>query len=129
MKKTLRNIVLLVIIGVILVTLTACGNKLTATQTVTKDGTTTKETIEVEFKKDKAVNLKKTLEFEDEEIAMVYFQLMEMILPDGCVTKNDKEVIVKLSEEYLEGFEDVIDVRASKKDVKKQLEDEGYKVK
>jgi len=130
MKRVLKNVVLLMILAVILMTLTACGNTVTGTKTITTEtGEKIEETIEIEFKNDKAIKIKKTFEYESAEVAAVWFDAISMILPEGCVTHNGKKVVIELSEEYIKDFGEAVESTATKKEVKAQLESEGYKVK
>ena len=69
MKKTLKALVLAVIIGLILISLTGCGgNKLVATKT-TEDETmgSFKEKIVIKFKNDKVETMEMTMEYDKEE--------------------------------------------------------------
>ena len=134
MKKTVKSVLLMLVMAVMLFALTGCGgNKLVATRDVSEDDTfgNYKETIEVTFKDDKADKITMTMEFEDKEkaeaIASVYKLAGDEL--EGVETEQKgKKFIMTMSAEAFaneEGFDESL----SKDDLKKALEEEGYEVK
>jgi len=128
LKKTLRSIGLIAIIAVILMTLTACGNKLVATKTTEEGGITLKETWEISFKNNEVSEIKSTFEFDDEEMASAYYQVLKLLPEESKVTQDKNKVSFIISADGFEDFGKAIKGQ-TKDNVKKQLESEGYTVK
>lgn len=127
MKKATKSIILFALIAMMLVVLTGCGNKLTATKTSSDIGTEVKETIVVKFKNDKVNEAIVTYEFSDEEESTTYYKLFSAFLSDNVEQSGKKVILTMTAEEFLEDGEESSGM--SKSEIKKQLEDEGYKVK
>ena len=129
MKKTTRNIAIVMLLAVMLISLTGCfGNKLVATRESDEMGVKVKETMEVTFKNDKANEVKATYEFDKTEDADMYYGLMSAFFPDGSTEQKGKKIIMTLKAEDFLGEGEEAD-GASKEEIKKQLEEQGYKVK
>lgn len=135
MKKTLKGVFLFVVMAVMLLAMTGCGenNKLVAT----KEGEETgfgkyKETVEVTFKDKKADQITMTRELEDQDKADSISKALEYLGADafnGMDVKVDgKKVIMTLNAKDFLG-DDVKDEDLSRDSIKKELEDDGYKVK
>ena len=129
MKKTIKSIIMLLLVATMLVSLTACGNKLVATKTNKEMGMTIEETVEIKFKDKKASETKITYEFFNSSEAIIYHDTISMgVLPEGVtIERKDKSVIVKYSEEYYSSFGDL--GRTTKAEIKEDLEKNGYIVK
>ena len=135
MKKTLKVLLLVAFMSVVLLALTGCGNKLVATRETEEDGMKVEEKIEISFKKDKVNKVKMTYKFDTEENA----ELMAGIFKMGMamseedmgfeVEQKGKKVVIELdAKAYAEmSGEEVSEV--SKEELKKQLKEDGYKVK
>ena len=139
MKKTLKGLVLLVLMGLIVISLTGCGSdKLVATKT-SEDDTMGKyeETITVTFKKDKVETIKMEMEFEKEEIAQTMsglfslgMQSMDESETKGFEVKQDgKKLVISMDAAAYAESEGVSDEEMTKESLKKSLEESGYTVK
>lgn len=133
MKQKTKSIFLFVIMGVILLALTGCGNKtLVATKTLNEenDGIAATETLEVTFKGDKADKITATIEFEDEELAKTFEEYFKSFNEDFETSRENKKIVINMAGDKLEEFEGIkSDGSVSKEDLKKSLEDEGFEVK
>ena len=65
MKKTAKSVLLFMVMAMLLLALTGCGNKIVAT----KDSDEGKETIEIKFKGDKADKVTMSYTFKDKDDA------------------------------------------------------------
>ena len=139
MKKTLKGLVLLVLMVLIVISLTGCGSdKLVATKT-SEDDTMGKyeETITVTFKKDKVETIKMEMEFEKEEIAQTMsglfslgMQSMDESETKGFEVKQDgKKLVISMDAAAYAESEGVSDEEMTKESLKKSLEESGYTVK
>lgn len=135
MKKTLKGVFLFVVMAVMLLAMTGCGenNKLVATKEGEESGFGKyKETIEVTFKDKKADQITMTRELEDQDKADSISKALEYLGADafnGMDVKVDgKKVIMTLNAKDFLG-DDVKDEDLSRDSIKKELEDDGYKVK
>ena len=135
MKKTLKVLLLVAFMSVVLLALTGCGNKLVARRETEEDGMKVEEKIEISFKKDKVNKVKMTYKFDTEEnaelMAGIFNMGMAMSEEDMGfeVEQKGKKVVIELdAKAYAEmSGEEVSEV--SKKELKEELEEEGYKVK
>ena len=134
MKKTLKVLLLVAFMSVVLLALTGCGNKIVATRENKEDGITMNERIEITFKKDKITNINLTYEFDTKEMAESmegYVNLMFASI-GANVEQNGKKITIELDSEAfakMAGIEEEEMTDISKKELKKQLEEDGYKVK
>lgn len=138
MKKTIKNIALVLVMGIMLVLLTGCGgNKLVATKT-SEDDTMGKynEKIEITFKNNKANEIKMTYEFEDKSNADSMYSLLNLGMAmageevEGLkVEQDDKKVIMTMDSKAFEEQEGTNDEEMTKDALKAKLEEQGYKVK
>ena len=134
MKKTAKSILLVMVMAVLLLALTGCGEnkKLVAT----KDGEDNffgkyKETIEITFKDKKADKIVMTRELEDEETAKSIKELIGYLNTDeGMKFEVDgKKVTITCEPKSFAKELGLQDDDLSRESLKKDLEDEGYKVK
>lgn len=139
MKKTLKNVALVLAMGLILISLAGCGSdKLVATKTTEDDMMGAyKEEVVMTFEKDKVTTIEMSMEFDDEETAEGMYSLynlgMEMseeAAPEGMEVKQDgkKLVIIMDATTYAE-TEGVSDEEMTKEALKAALEEDGYTVK
>jgi len=128
MKRTSKSLLLIAIITMILLTLTGCGkNKLVAT----KSSDDYEEKIEISFKDDKIKEVTWTMEFDKEEDAESFVKLFESMsseLEGAEVKQKGKKAILKFDEKSFAEFSGD-EANSSKEDIKKALEEDGYKVK
>lgn len=140
MKKALKSVSLLLIIGMVLVLLTGCGgDKLIATKTTDDDSMGLgkyEEKIEVKFKDDKVSEVTMTAEFEKEEAAKsmaALFNLGSSMAEEEMegfkVEQKGKKVIMKVDAKTFAKQEDLSDEDMTKEAIKKSLEEDGYTVK
>ena len=140
MKKALKSVSLLLIIGMVLVLLTGCGgDKLIATKTTEDDSMGLgkyEEKIEVKFKDDKVSEVTMTAEFEKEEAAKsmaALFNLGSSMAEEEMegfkVEQKGKKVIMKVDAKTFAKQEDLSDEDMTKEAIKKSLEEDGYTVK
>lgn len=136
MKKTAKYLLVALAMVALLFSLTGCGsNKLVATKT-TDDEMFGKyeEKIEIKFKDDKAETIVWTMEFEDEDKAESTAALFKLLENDeefkGVeVEQKDKKVVLTMDAKSFASQQDIDDGSLSKDEMKKSLEEEGYKVK
>lgn len=126
MRKVIKSIILITIIGAILISLTACGNKLVAT--ITEEETGVKETREIEFKSGKASRVKWTMEFSDEATAMTTFSMLVPQAPEGSTEQNGNKVTVDVTAKEFEELGGPLGGE-TKEDIQKYLEEAGHEVK
>lgn len=134
MKKTLKAILVAVIMLVVLLALTGCGNKLVATKESEQNGVKVDEKIEVSFKKDKVNSVKMTYTFETKEQAEAMKGLFNLGLSMTEDVKMDvdqkgKKLIIKVDAKGYAEMAGTDEVDMSKDELKETLEEEGYKVK
>ena len=139
MKKTLKALALILVMGLILISLTGCGaDKLVATKT-TEDQMmgNCKEEITVTFKKDKVETIEMSMEFDDEETAQGMYGLVTLGMsmsedakPEGMEFEQDgKKIIIKMDAAAYAESEGATEDEMTKEAIKKSLEEEGYTVK
>lgn len=145
MKKTIKNIVLIVIMGLVLILLSGCGkNKLVATKTTSDEklGNYTEETV-ITFKDDKINGVESTMEFEKEESAESMYSVYNMIFSmseeeiEGMEIKKDGNKLImtidaKLYEQTAKAYaqtEGASEEEITKESLKATLEQQGYTVK
>lgn len=139
MNKTIKALLMVAVIIVALFALTGCGDKLVATKTTEEEGLTGEvvkyeEKIEIKFKDDKVNSVKMTFKFEDKEQAETMksmFDLMTAMMDEDLemeVKQSGKKLTIELdAEAYSEMSGE--EANMSKDDIKKSLEEDGYKVK
>lgn len=139
MNKTIKALLMVAVIIVALFALTGCGDKLVATKTTEEEGLTGEvvkyeEKIEIKFKDDKVNSVKMTFKFEDKEQAETMksmFDLMAAMMDEDLemeVKQSGKKLTIELdAEAYSEMSGE--EANMSKDDIKKSLEEDGYKVK
>lgn len=139
MKKTIKGLVLALLMGLIVISLTGCGqDKLVATKT-TEDGMmgNYEEEVTVTFKKDKVETVKMAMEFENEETAQGMYGLLNMGMSmseegdlEGLKIEQDgKKIIMTMDAATFAESEGASDEDMTKEAIKKSLEEEGYTVK
>lgn len=139
MRKTLKFLLVAVLLLSSLLLLTGCGNKIVATKKTEDDEAgTIKEKIEYKFKDDKIDSVKMTYTFEDKETAeeqkQQFDQVMALISAFSDeeigmeVEQKGKKIIMKLDAEAFGAMEGEVST-VNKEELKEQLEKEGYKVK
>ena len=140
MKKVLKSVALLLIIGMVLVLLTGCGgDKLIATKTTEDDSMGLgkyEEKIEVKFKDDKVSEMIMTYEFEKEESAKsmaALFNLGASMAGEDMkgfeVEQKGKKFVMKMDAKAYAEQEGATDEEMTKEAIKKSLEEDGYTVK
>lgn len=139
MKKSLKILAVVAFLFVILVSLTGCGNKIVATKETTEDGITYKEKVEIKLKDDKVDTVKMTMTFEDKETAekmkeeldqgIAMLKMMGMDSSGIEIEGKGKKIIMNLDANAFATMGEVEITETSKDDIKKSLEEEGYKVK
>lgn len=139
MKKTLKSLGILLILGMMLVLLTGCGsNKLVATRTTEDDMMGNyKEEIVMTFKNDKVETIEMSMEFDDEETAQGMYALYNMGLSmsedestQGMEVKQDgKKLVITMDAKAYAESEGASDEEMTKDAMKKALEEDGYTVK
>ena len=141
MKKVLKNIVVVAILFAMLLALTGCGNKVIATKKDAEmNGMKCDQRIEFKFKKDKIESIEWTMKFDDEDSAKEMnknFETMASFVSAfgsdlGLETElKDKKLIINLDPETFAsvyGAEEEIE-EITKKELKENLKENGYKVK
>lgn len=139
MKKTLKGLGILLIMGMMLFLLTGCGSdKLVATKTTEDDMMGNyKEEIVMTFKNDKVETMEMSMEFDDEETAQGMYGLYNMGLStseesdtEGMEVKQDgKKLVIKMDAKTYAETEGASDEEMTKEALKKALEEDGYTVK
>ncbi|MBQ2917343.1 MAG: hypothetical protein IJE59_04155 [Clostridia bacterium] len=139
MKKTLKALVLALVIGLIVISLTGCGgNKLVATKTTEDEMMgNCKEEITVTFKNDKVETVKMVMEFDDEETAQGMYGLLSLgmsMSEDGELNgmefeQDGKKITMTMTAEAYAASEEVSDEDMTKEAIKAALEEDGYEVK
>lgn len=141
MNKTLKILLVAVLMGLMLIALTGCGNKLVATRTHDEDGEKYEEKLEITFKKDKVSNLKASIKFDSKDKAEEYVEQYNAYLALAKSFSDDsdlnlpelkqkgKTIIMEMDAEQYAELNSKELASLSKEEVKKQLEEEGYKVK
>ena len=139
MKKTLKGLGILLIMGMMLVLLTGCGSdKLVATKTTEDDMMGKyKEEIVMTFKDDKVESIEMNMEFDDEETAQGMYGLYNMGLSmseesdtEGMEVKQDgKKLVITMDAKAYAESEGASDEEMTKEALKKALEEDGYTVK
>ncbi len=139
MKKTLKALLLAVVIGLMVISLTGCGNKkLVATKT-TEDEImgNYKEEITMTFKDDKVETIEMKMEYDDEETAQGMYGLLSLGMSmdesgelEGMEVKQDgKSVIITMDAEMYAESEGASEEEMTRDAMKEALEEEGYTVK
>lgn len=139
MKKSLKILAVVAFLFVILVSLTGCGNKIVATKETTEDGITYKEKVEIKLKDEKVDTIKMTMTFEDKDTAekmkeeldqgIAMLKMMGMDSSGIEIEGKGKKIIMNLDANAFAKMGGVEITETSKDDIKKSLEEEGYKVK
>ena len=145
MKKTAKSVLLLTIMAMLLLALTGCGeSKLVATRSHSSDDENDsmaaflgsfEETIEITFKNKKADKVTWTFELEDEDKAKTVAEVYKSAAEEdedmsGMEVKQDgKKVIMTMDSKALKEISGVENDDTSKETIKKDLEEDGYKVK
>lgn len=139
MKKSLKILAVVAFLFVILVSLTGCGNKIVATKETTEDGITYKEKVEIKLKDEKVDTIKMTMTFEDKDTAEKMKEKLDqriaMLKMRGMdssgieIEGKGKKIIMNLDANAFATMGGVEITETSKDDIKKSLEEEGYKVK
>ncbi len=132
MKQRTKSIFLVLIMGMILLALTGCGDKkLVATKTMKEDDTgfNATETIEISFKKGKADEVVVTIEFDDEKWAEYFASYFKDELKDNEIEQDGGKVKLTMSPEELEDFEGLDGGDFTQKELKEALEGKDFEVK
>lgn len=139
MRKTLKFLLVAVLLLSALLLLTGCGNKIVATKETEDDELgTIQEKLEYKFKDDKVESIKMTYTFEDKETAedakKEFDQAMALVSAfseteiDFEVEQKGKKIVMELDTKTFEVMEGKIET-VDKEELKEQLEEQGYKVK
>lgn len=131
MKKSLKILAVVAFLFVILVSLTGCGNKIVATKETTEDGITYKEKVEIKLKDEKVDTIKMTMTFEDKDTAEKMKEKLDQGMDSSGIEieGKGKKIIMNLDANAFATMGGVEITETSKDDIKKSLEEEGYKVK
>ena len=139
MKKTLKAIILALVIGILVISLTGCGSdKIVATKTTEDEMMgSCKEEITITFKNDKVETIKKSMEFDNEETAQGMYGILSLGMSmdesgelEGLeIEQKGKKLIMKMDATTYAETEGVSDEDMSKEALKKSLEEDGYTVK
>lgn len=128
MNKTIKFIIAVVMMLATLLTLTACGgNKIVATKETNEGlGFSAKEKLEITFKGDEVKKAVETMEFKNKDEAEAFAALLKVADEDGIkIKKSGKKVTITFTKD---AFKDSFS-GANKDEIKKSLEEQGYKVK
>lgn len=128
MKKSIKTIGALALIVFMLVVLTGCfgNNTIVATREIDEYGIRFSERIEITFDRDDRVeSAVLEYDFETEDEARSYYDLMTMLLSDEDIERSGTRVIVRLSAEE---FEEEDGEAATREEVIRDLEEDGYTV-
>ena len=142
MNKTLKVLLYVALVVLMLVLLAGCGNKLVATKEVTEGDEKITEKYEISFKKDKVSKVKMSREYSSEDSAKKveeeYNEMKKYVddnpeMADYLPTKfkrSGKKVTIEYSAKAFANLvgSDKVD-EMTKENIKKELEDGGYKVK
>lgn len=139
MKKTLRALVLALVMGLIVISLTGCGSDKLVMTKETQDETlgNSKEEVIITFKEGKADTIKTITEFDNEEMAKGMYGLISLGMSmdaegklEGMEAKQEgKKLIVTINAKtYAESIE-LTEEEMTKEVMKKTLEEDGYTVK
>lgn len=139
MKKTLKSIVLVLLMGLILILLAGCGSdKLVATKT-TEDSMmgTYEEEVVMTFKNDKVTNIEMNMEFDKEETAEGMYALFNMgtsmsetSMPEEMEVKQDgTKLIITMDAKAYAQSEGISDENMTKDALRANLEENGYTIK
>ena len=140
MKKSLRNILLVLLIMATFIGLTGCkkdSEKITATMTKYYDNNEeVLNTIEITFTKNTADKFKMTFEFKNEESAKEHLRIYETLgldinNEDLKITRNGKIVVYDMSVNY---FSEMMnhnekDISLTKESITEWLKEAGYTIK
>jgi len=139
MKKTVKSLVLALIIGIMVISLTGCGSdKLVATKTVEDENGNYKEEIIITFKKNKVETIEVSMEFEDEEAAQGMYLLLNLgmqmnesgeEIEEIKIEQEGKKLIFKVDGKTYAETEGISEKDLTKEALKKSLEKDGYTVK
>ena len=123
MKKLIKQISLIAIMLILVFALTGCGNKMIATKTIDEDGVKAKLKYEIQFENDKVSNIKMITEFESLEFINTLAENEEDKL--NIEQDGNKVIMVLTGEQYGELS---TEEEMTKKAIKANLEEEGFKV-
>lgn len=134
MKKTIKQILLMGVLLILVFGLAGCGNKMVATKTVDENGIKANIRYEILFKKDKVNSIKMSTEYETKEAADAAFKSLQLVNTLAQNNEEDKldisqdgnKVIIILTGEQFEALSD--EEEMTKKEIKTNLEQEGFKV-
>ena len=139
MNKTIKGIAIALAMGLMIISLTACGaDKLVATKTTEDDLMGNyKEEIIFTFKNDKVDTVKMSMEFDKEETAKSMYSLYSLGMSmseeeslEGFDVKQDgKKLVITMDASMYAEQEDIDAEELTKESLKAQLEDAGYTVK
>ena len=128
MKKTLKSVLLLIVMAIMVFALTGCGSKVVGTKEDT-DSLIGKysEKVEVKFKNNKASKVTETMTFENADKAKAMESAMSLFSSESDVKikRSGKKIKMTADAEKFFGTKDEL----SKDDVKTKLKDMGYEVK
>lgn len=136
MKKTLKALVLFMLVGLMVISLTGCGgDKLVATKTTEDEMGKYEEKMTVKFKKDKVESVEWEMEFDKEELATSMYGILSLGMSmseeevEGFeIDQKGKKITIKMDAKAFEDSEGMSE-GMSKDEIKKSLEEDGYKVK
>ena len=139
MKKTLKGLVLALVMSLIIISLTGCGsNKLVATKKAEDEMMGNyKEEITMTFKNDKVETIETIMEFDKEETAQGMYGLLSMGMSmdesgelEGIEFKQDgKKLVITMDAAAYAKSEEASEEEMTKEALKAALEEDGYTVK
>ena len=139
MKKTIKALLLAIVIGLIVISLTGCGSdKIVATKTIEDESVGNYDSkITVEFKSDKLETVEMEMTFEKEEVAQGMYGILNMGMSmaeeeetEGIeIEQKGNKIIMKMDSKAFASSEGITDEDMTKEAIKKSLEDDGYKIK
>ena len=131
MKNIVKIIAYLILIIMIAVLVSGCESKDLVATKINEDNNVGKyeENIEIKFKDKKAEEVKIVFKLETEESAYNLYNLYKLFVKDEInINNEEKSVTVKMNAEtYFKKEKKDIDL--SRKEIKKYLIEQGYKVK
>lgn len=149
MKKTIKGLLVLMLMSVVLLGMTGC-DKDSSSKNKDKDKESSsdklvatryeedsyfgnyEETVEVSFKNDKADKIVMTMEFEDEESATTiagYYKMAESSMKGIEIKSEGKKLILTMDAKTYAEESDIDEDELTRDNFKTELEEAGYTIK
>ena len=128
MKKSIKLVGALSVIVLMLVVLTGCrgnNNTLVAVMEHNEHGVSITETLEITFDGDTIEEIVSNLEFETEEEAIEYYEIVSMFLDSENISRSGRTVSVTYDLDEMLG-ENAADM--TREEIEEMLEEEGYTI-